>query len=184
MLNRSLSSLALLFVIIGTLSFACNRGENRTTHTRLPRDKQLLARQSLLSLRKLQLSVELRESVDKMRERLVDTRAEVESTLAQLPESDVKKEITLALNSFTDRNVLIDKVEESGALYKAPPDVLVLDNQDKVDTILVDRLTKQYGLSPVDEKEQLLSFRTDQVMNTISQQGRSHIERGFALLGK
>jgi hypothetical protein len=147
----------------------------------LSSESRTAAEQALISLRKMDSAVELQVSLPEYRARLVETKAEVENALSKLPDGELKKELSLALDAYLVRQRVL---ERKGWLRPSPNDVyafLILLKNDRADIDLAEVLTQKYGVQ-AEEDNDSYSMNFNAVRGTLYQAGRKHIGRASELL--
>jgi hypothetical protein len=139
------------------------------------------AEQALVSLRKIDSSTELQVSLSEYRIRLVETKAEVENALSKLPDGELKKELSLALDAYVDRQRVLERKDWSRPSPNDAYAFLILLKNDRADIDLAEVLTQKYGVQ-AEEDNNSYSMNFNAVRGALYQAGRKHIGRASELL--
>ncbi len=169
-------TLCTLLLIVSCNSTATN-SSIATTTTPIPTPKPTphpAALAALKSLRKIAGATEIGINVQDYGSRLIDTKADIDEQLAQLPEGEVKKEIQLALQAYVDaHSIWSASAEYDFVLVKAATaDILKKYNiptKQNADD-------KKYNIPPSANKHLAL--------NLIWKAGDNHIEKATKLMNQ
>jgi hypothetical protein len=183
----SILALLLLLFCVGCKSTGLSPGA-RTTADR-----------ALVSLRKIDAAAEsdLTETPKEYRVRLIEARSEVEQALTNLPEGDLKKELGGALEVCLDRAKILEYawagplLPRIGGSGYSPNSSFDLNTDREEDKVLIERLTKsygvpfyndKYGIYKDDRKYNRVRFGSYDTLEALKKSGRTRIDRVASLL--
>lgn len=136
---------------------------------RLSSQAKAAARDSLKALRKMAGATEIGISFQEYGSRVIDAKAEVEEGLGQLPEGELKTEISLAMDAYADASKAWNEmIRYEFLIVKFEPGAT---------------FQKKYSI-PIDTSLSDPIMRRDVVLSTIWKAARAHLERAESLMPK
>jgi hypothetical protein len=128
------------------------------------------AKSAIKALRKMDAAAQVGVSYQEYGSRLIDTKAEVDEALSQIPEGKVKREIHLSMEAYTDANMAWSNLIDTGTTMfftQMPP---------------APALIRKYSIPAKTSENDALDRQT--MFTYIWKAARAHIDRAASLLDK
>ena len=147
-----------------------------STDAQLSQTQRSSANQALKSLRKLEAATEVGLTSSTYSERLIDTKADVQENLRVLPESLLKKEISLSLEAYIDARTAWD------TFIEIPYYEVAINSLKRAKLVDKYSIPKHLQYAGDDGLKKVDKFNTGQVLGYIWQAASEHLSKAEALL--